>query len=180
MRKFVLPHWIVAGAASLAVLTLTPSPIFAAGGGGESPPMPKPKLCSQYKEGSSGWKRCMSRSLKDDNEAYAVGYWLAKTGHYYAAIDVLRLAKYQADPRIQTMIGFSLRKLGMVDEAMAYYEAALRTDPNRSSTRQYLGEAFLQKGDRTKALDQLAEIGRRCGTSCEDYKLLAEAIAAAG
>ena len=179
MLKFVLPHWIVAGAASLAVLVLTPSPIFAAGGGGEPPPMPKPKPCGQYKEGSSAWKRCMSQSLRDDNEAYAVGYWLAKTGHYDAAIDVLRLAKYQADPRIQTMIGFSLRKLGMVDEAMAYYEAALRTDPNRTSTRQYLGEAFLQKGERNKALDQLAEIGTRCGTSCEDYQLLAKVIAAA-
>lgn len=183
MLKFVVSRCILAGAAGLALLALTSSAMFAAGsgGGGSEPSFPKPKPCSQHTEGSAAWKRCMAaQSYRDDNESYAVGYWLAKTGHYDVALDVLRSAKYQADPRIQTMIGFSLRKLGLVDEAMGYYEAALRTDPNRTGTRQYLGEAFLQKGERAKALDQLAEIGKRCGTSCEDYKLLAEAIAAAG
>ena len=85
------------------------------------------------------------KSLKDDEEVYAVGYWLAKTGDFGAALEVLRSASLQADPRIQTMIGFSLRKLGMVDEAMAYYAAALSADASLTNTRQYLGEAYLQR-----------------------------------
>ncbi len=178
-RRFVsgAAGWFVAGAAGFALLAMTPAPSFAVG----DAPTP-PKCCAQHKEGTSAWKRCMSQKqkLKDDEAAYSAGYWLAMSGSYTAALDVLRSARNAADPRIQTMIGFSLRKLGMVDEAMAYYTAALRADPSRTSTRQYLGEAFLHKGDRAKALDQLAEIGRLCGTACEHYTLLADAIAAAG
>ena len=48
-----------------------------------------------------------------------------------------------------------------------------------SSTRQYLGEAYLQLRQPDKARDQLAQIGARCGTGCEDYQLLAKAITAA-
>ena len=75
------------------------------------------------------------------------------------------------------MIGFSLRKLGRVDEAMEYYLKVLAAYPDRTTTRQYLGEAFLQIGEPGKAKDQLAEIAKRCGTACEDYQLLADAIA---
>jgi hypothetical protein len=47
-----------------------------------------------------------------------------------------------------------------------------------TSTRQYLGEAFLQMGEPGKAKLQLAEIDKRCGTSWVDYRDLAAAIAA--
>lgn len=176
MLKVALQHRIVVGAAGLALLGLASAPSLA------EPTTPKPaERCSQHAEGSSAWKKCMGRKFKDDEEAYSVGYWRAKTGDYAGALEALRSATYQADPRIQTMIGFSLRKLGMIDEAMAYYAAALTADSSLTSTRQYLGEAFLQKGQRSKALDQLAEIGRLCGgSSCAHYKLLAEAIAMAG
>ena len=147
MLKFASLHRLVIGAGGFALLALAPLPSLAAG----DPPKPAEK-CSEFKEGSAEWK-------------------------YAEALDVLRSARDQSDPRIQTMIGFSLRKLGLVDEAMGYYAAALRADPSLTSTRQYLGEAYLHKGERAKAVEQLAEIGRRCGTTCEHYKLLADAIA---
>ena len=75
------------------------------------------------------------------------------------------------------MIGFSLRKLGRIDEAMGYYQKVLAAHPDRTNTRQYLGEAFLQKGEPAKAKEQLAEIAKRCGIACEDYQLLADEIA---
>ena len=75
------------------------------------------------------------------------------------------------------MIGFTLRKLGQVDEAMGYYFKALATRPDATTTRQYLGEAFLQRGEPARAREQLAEIAKRCGTTCEDYTALAEEIA---
>jgi tetratricopeptide (TPR) repeat protein len=173
MLKFASLHRFVIGAGGFTLLALAPLPGLAAG----DPPKPAEK-CSEFKEGSAEWKRCKAKKFKDDEDIYSVGYWMAKTGEYAEALDVLRSARDQSDPRIQTMIGFSLRKLGMVDEAMGYYAAALRTDPNLTSTRQYLGEAYLHKGERAKAVEQLAEIERRCGTTCEHYKLLAEAIAA--
>ena len=75
------------------------------------------------------------------------------------------------------MIGFTLRKLGRVDEAFDYYFKALATRPDATTTRQYLGEAYLQVGQPGKAREQLAEIAKRCGTTCEDYTALAEEIA---
>jgi predicted Zn-dependent protease len=64
-----------------------------------------------------------------------------------------------------------------VDEGMAYYQRVLAAHPERTTTRQYLGEAFLQIGDVASAREQLGEIAKRCGTACEDYQLLAEEIA---
>jgi hypothetical protein len=55
---------------------------------------------------------------------------------------------------------------------------ALALDPNYTKARQYLGEAFLQKGDVVKAKEQLMEIADRCGGPCDDYELLVKAIAA--
>lgn len=183
MPNVALPSWLttgsIAGAAAIAMLAFAPTPSFAVGP--EPAPAP-PQRCAQHKQGTAAWKRCMGQkqNLRDDADIYAAGYWLAIGGAHAEALDVLRTASNAADPRIQTMIGFSLRQLGMVDEAMAYYTAALRAAPEATSTRQYLGEAFLQNGDRVAALGQLAEIGRLCGTtSCEHYRLLADAIAKA-
>ena len=172
MPKITFSRSILAATAGLALFAFTPTPGFTA-----ADPPATPKKCGQHTQGSAAWKRCMGQNLRDDHDIYALGYWQAKSGNYASALDVLRTAKNQADPRVQTMIGFSLRKLGLIDEGMAYYTAALQTDPNLTNTRQYLGEAFLQKGDRSAALGQLAEIAKRCSTTCEDYRLLADAIA---
>lgn len=164
----------VLGLTSAVTFVLTASAALAIGP--EPAPAP-PKKCSQHKQGTNAWKKCMGQQkLRDDDEAYAVGYWLAKAGDYGNALDALRSASNQADPRIQTMIGFSLRMLGHVDDAMAYYHAALAANPDLTTTRQYLGEAHLQKADRAGAMLQLAEIERRCGVDCSDYRLLAEKI----
>ena len=116
-------------------------------------------------------------SRLNQDEIYGLGYWQAKRGEYAAALATLRSAPDAADPRIETMIGFSLRKLGFLDEAMVYYQRVLAAYPERTTTRQYLGEAFLQLGEPAKAREQLAEIAKRCGVACEDYQLLAEEIA---
>ena len=75
-------------------------------------------------------------------------------------------------------IGYSTRKLGNVDKGIDYYRQALAIDPNFTKARQYLGEAYLQKGDVAKAKEQLMEIADRCGGPCDDYEFLVKAIAA--
>ena len=174
MPNIVLTRSLVAGAAALVLLAVTPQVAWSVG----DPPKPSAADCSQYKKGSPGWKRCMGQQNLDQDGYYEFGYWLAKTGQYTAALDALRAAPGQGDPRIQTMIGFSLRQLGHVDAARAYYTAALAANPGLTTTRQYLGEAFLQKNDPAGARQQLAEIAVRCGTGCADYMALADAIAA--
>jgi predicted Zn-dependent protease len=155
----------------LAVAAFAPQGIWAAGDppkfpSDEAKEKPKPKPKPKQKDSS----------LNQD-QVYSLGYWQAKTGEYDAALATLRSAANQHDPRVQTMIGFTLRKLGRVDEAFGYYFKALATRPDATTTRQYLGEAYLQIGDPTRARAQLAEIAKRCGTACEDYAALAEEIA---
>lgn len=159
MSNVVIPKWLIAAAATVAVIAVTPQIGFTAG----DPPAPK----------------CKGKDCKDhhDDAIYSLGYWQAKGGDYATALATLRTARNQADPRIQTIIGFSLRKMGQVDEAIGYYMAALAKKPSLTTTRQYLGEAYLQKGEPGKAREQLAEIAKRCGTACEDYAALAEEIA---
>jgi hypothetical protein len=62
----------------------------------------------------------------------------------------------------------------------ADFEHGLRSvalDPDYAQVREYLGEAYVQKGDIAAAKAQLQVIERICGTSCEEYTDLAEAIA---
>jgi predicted Zn-dependent protease len=151
----------------MALLALNAPAGLAAGDEPKPPPKPDPKSTTKPKP---------KDGVRDD-EIYSLGYWQAKGGAYAAALETLRSAANQSDPRIQTMIGFSLRKLGRVDEAMGYYNAVLAAHPERTTTRQYLGEAYLQIGQPEKAKEQLSEIAKRCGQACDDYQLLADAIA---
>ena len=167
MLRFRIPIWLRACVVALAVVAFTPDATFAES---DDPPAPKPKPKPKPKD------KDKSGSLSDD-QIYSLGYWQAKGGAYAAALDTLRSARNQSDPRVETMIGFSLRKLGRVEEAMGYYNKVLAAYPDRTTTRQYLGEAFLQIGAPDKAREQLGEIAKRCGVACEDYRLLAEEIA---
>jgi predicted Zn-dependent protease len=166
MLRLRIPKWLYALAVGLAIFAFTPAAVFAAGDQPSAPkPKPKPKSKSKSKK----------ESALSQDEIYSLGYWQAKGGQYTEALATLRTGD-QSDPRIATMIGFSLRKLGRIDEAMNYYLKVLAQYPERTTTRQYLGEAYLQVGRLDKAKEQLAEIGKRCSTACEDYQLLADEI----
>ena len=171
MQKMTASKWLMIAGAVLALFAFTPEASFAVGD--EPAPKPKPDPASKPKPKP---KPKPKDSSLDQDQIYSVGYWQAKGGQYDAALATLQTAQDQADPRVQTMIGFALRKLGRVDEAMGYYQRVLAAHPDRTTTRQYLGEAFLQIGDPVRAREQLAEISKRCGVACEDYQLLADEI----
>jgi tetratricopeptide (TPR) repeat protein len=111
-----------------------------------------------------------------DDQIYESAYWNAKNGQYKEALAVVAQAQNKDDPRILRVTGFATRKLGDVEGGMTYYREALAINPGDTRTRQYMGEAFLTKGDLTSAREQLGEIEKRCGAGCEDYQKLAAAI----
>jgi predicted Zn-dependent protease len=175
MLRTGISKWLVAAGVGLALFAFTPDSSLAVPDQPANKPEPKPKPKSKPKaKGKTKDKQKDTRL--DQDQVYGVAYWQAKGGQYAAALATLRTAENQDDPRILTMIGFTLRKQGQVDEAMGYYQRVLAAYPDRTTTRQYLGEAFLQIGDVVRAREQLVEIGRRCGVSCEDYQLLADEI----
>jgi len=115
-----------------------------------------------------------------NDEIYNAAYWLAHDGRYGDALAFLRRAHGAPEARLLTETGFVTRKLGDVDGALAYYREALALDPGSTLTREYLGEAFVTKGDLAAARTQLGEIEKRCGPHCVDYVNLSQAISSAG
>jgi tetratricopeptide (TPR) repeat protein len=113
-----------------------------------------------------------------DEDLYLAGRDLGQEGRYAEALKLFFLMRDRHQARVLSSIGYSTRKLGDVDKGIDYYHQALAIDANYTKVREYLGEAYLQKGDIGKAKEQLMEIADRCGGPCDDYELLVKAIAA--
>jgi tetratricopeptide (TPR) repeat protein len=108
----------------------------------------------------------------DDDSIYEAGRNLAMLGRYGEAITVLTMTANKSDPRVLNYLGYSHRKQGRVVVGLGYYQEALRSNPNYTPAREYLGEAYLQLGDMVSAREQLSEIEKRCGTTCVEYTML--------
>jgi len=74
-------------------------------------------------------------------------------------------------------LGYSHRKLGNRDQALAYYNHALYLDPNHRGALEYLGELYLDMSDLPKAEEQLAKLARVCGPRCNEYQELQGEVA---
>jgi Flp pilus assembly protein TadD len=103
-------------------------------------------------------------------------YALAKADRYQEAIDVLDLLDNPNPPRALNYRGYATRKLGRTDEGIGYYLKSVTLDPNYPQVREYLGEAYVIKGNYELAREQLSTIEKLCGKDCEYYEDLAEAL----
>jgi tetratricopeptide (TPR) repeat protein len=68
------------------------------------------------------------------------------------------------------LLGYAARKLGDYDRAFKAYERCLAVKADYAPAREYLGEAWLEKGDLKKARDQLVWLERLGAT--EEFKTL--------
>lgn len=125
-------------------------------------------------------KKCVKQqgaNITDENRAdYA--YSLAKKDHRYEeALEVLDTMKNPNTAEALNYRGYATRKLGRTDEGISYYLKSVELDPKYSLVREYLGEAYVIKGQMDLAKDQLSTIKTLCGnTSCEEYQDLNNAI----
>ena len=76
-----------------------------------------------------------------------------------------------------TYWGFTSRKLGDVEAAMAWYDAALAANPDNLLARAYRGMAYVEMGDLTLARAELEDIWERGGAGGWPEAALAQAIA---
>ena len=132
-----------------------PLPGFAAGGGGSvSTP---------------------SRQEADYDKAVK----LVKAEKYRDAIDLLQKV-VQKEPRnadAWNYLGYSQRKTGQMDVALASYNKALDIDPRHLGAHEYLGELYLQVNDLPKAEALLKKLSAMCDR-CEQRQDLEKAVAA--
>jgi len=102
---------------------------------------------------------------------------LSKAGRYDEALAILDLLKKPNTAEALNYRGYATRKLGQLDEGIKYYLRSVALNPRYTLVREYLGEAYVIKGDMASAKAQLQAIKRLCGTDCEQYQHLASAIA---
>ena len=123
-------------------------------------------------------KKCLIRhsGVLSDPDMTEYAYALAKADRYQEAIDVLDLLDDPNTPRALNYRGYATRKLGHTDEGISYYLKSVALDPAYPQVREYLGEAYVIEGKYDLAKDQLATIGKLCGTECEYYEDLADAL----
>ncbi|MGE0212364.1 MAG: tetratricopeptide repeat protein [Parvibaculaceae bacterium] len=173
MRKFT--------ALGLVVLFLASSSAWAAGPGQAPKPKPQP-VCNKGYVFSPARKKCVRAlsAVVPDAELKAQGWALAEAGEFDAAIVLFQLVANRQDPEALNGLGYSNRKLGNVETGIAYYHQVLAIDPGYLKAREYLGEGYVIAGRPELARDQLTEIERRCGRTCEEYVELAQVIADGG
>lgn len=125
-------------------------------------------------------KKCVKARTSElsPQELYEQGRALALEGEYDWALDVLEIAD-QSNPDVLNMQGYSHRKAGRLDVAVGFYQRALALNPDFIRAREYLGEGYAAAGKLDLARQQLAEIEKRCGVTCEEYEDLSKAINAA-
>lgn len=126
-------------------------------------------------------KKCVKAvmGVLPDDELFQQGNALAREAEYDWALQVLALVQDQNQPDVQNMQGYSHRKSGRLEVAIGYYRKALDLNPDFVRAREYLGEGYASAGRLDLARIELAEIGKRCGVTCDEYKDLSAAIARA-
>jgi tetratricopeptide (TPR) repeat protein len=169
----------ILGLGLAAALALSSAAYAAGEGGGGS--SPASNNCKTGQVWDKTKKKCVQAQsgVLPDEELYQQGRALAKEGRYDWALQVLAVIQNQDDPRVLNYTGYSHRKAGRLEIGISYYRKALALNPNFNLAREYLGEGYVAAGRIDLAQAQLSEIAQRCGTTCEEYKDLAEAIATA-
>ena len=166
-------------AAAMALCLLAGGPTRADGGGGGGGGSDSNTTCARGEVYDARQWKCVKQQagILPDEALASYAYALVKEHRYDEAIGVLDLLQHPNTAVALNYRGYATRKLGRVDEGIGYYLKSVALDPHYAQVREYLGEAYLTKGDVAAAKAQLAAIRQICGTVCEAYEHLAVAIA---
>ncbi|GAB4231587.1 MAG: hypothetical protein Kow0032_13920 [Methyloligellaceae bacterium] len=122
-------------------------------------------------------KARMAQKFGRPGPVYDLAVRFSRKGAFEEARILLLALKRPDHPLVLNQLGYATRKAGRPQEAIAYYEAALKLDPGFLQARQYLGEAWLQLDKPDRASKELAALDALCG-QCKDYRDLERAIRA--
>lgn len=152
-------------------------PVGAFANSEESSPPSKPKCESGFVYDKKS-KKCVSSTghSLDTDALYQEVRALSYDGRYADAQELLAQMPAQ-DDRTLTYLGFTNRKMGHAEAAMAYYAQALDRNPGNILARAYMGQGFVADGNMAAALEQLREIRAHGGTGTWPESALRTAIA---
>jgi tetratricopeptide (TPR) repeat protein len=161
------PSRIALSLAAAAALTIASTTALANPGGGSVPRIetPRPSPSSKKEE---------ARETDFQRAEYMI-----KGEQYADAIPLLQkvVADNPRDADAWNYLGFASRKVGKLDEALGYYEKALKLDPRHKGAHEYLGELYLMTKNLPKAEEQLTLLKGICASNCEEVEDLEADIA---
>lgn len=141
-----------------ALLAITPTVSYAAGSSNDTQ-SPEPSVRDNY--------RSAVRAVEGKDYRKAIGFLNKVIDEKPRHADALNY------------LGFSHRKLGDYARGVSYYKKALSLESDHKGANEYLGQAYVELGNMAGAEKQLASLEKICGTDCDEYKSLKEAIDAA-
>ena len=102
----------------------------------------------------------------------------AKNGNYKLAVKHLKRAAKSSpnNPDVYNMLGYSHRKLDLLDEAFTYYHKALKLNPRHQGANEYIGELYLRTNNLKKAEEHLEVLDDVCLFGCDEYDDLKDSI----
>ena len=179
--------WIAA-----AFAFVLPGSTFAAGGGGEplaaehlqqQPISTARRSAGQPTDPSLGDQVKAKKKKRQDNRSewrdlYRLAVNQVQDGQYETAIATFVALKEADSPDVENYLGYANRKMGRMEEARVHYENALALDPDHRGALEYFGEWHVEMGKLDDAKGLLQRLGSVCGTNCQEYQALADAIAA--
>ena len=109
---------------------------------------------------------------------YAAGLAALKANDHAGALahflDALK--RFPDAANLHNELGFTFRKLGRLDKAFEHYKRALAIDPRHRGAHEYIGEAYLMKGDVASAEKHLEALRSICTLPCEEMRDLQAAV----
>ena len=110
---------------------------------------------------------------------YAAGRKAIDGKNWNAAIKSLSSAALRSPDNadIQNYLGYAYRKTAKFDLAFKHYQRALTLNPRHRGAHEYIGEAYLIKGDLKSAQKHLAALREICLLPCEELTDLEREIA---
>lgn len=132
-----------------------------------------------------GASPCLADPSETDSAAstldrdYVAGRKALESNNWNAAIKSLSAAarRNPGNADIQNYLGFAYRKAAKLDLAFKHYKQALSLDPRHRGAHEYIGEAYLMKGDLKSAEKHLAALREICSLPCEELTDLEREIA---
>jgi tetratricopeptide (TPR) repeat protein len=170
-----MPRLVLILVSSFALLA-APALSLAAGGGNSGGGSSNP--CKGGLKWDKKKKKCVEHESRSSPEQQLIdeAWRLAHSGQFEAGRMLFGQVADKSNPEVLNGLGYTNRKLGLFTEAIAYYKQALDRDPDYVEAREYLGEGYVTLGKLDLAREQLGEIEQRCGTACEEYVDLRDAI----
>jgi tetratricopeptide (TPR) repeat protein len=138
-------------AAAFWLCVTAAGPIFADGGGGGGDDRSRTSTCGSGEVWDSRSQKCVKaeNGVLPDKALAENAFALAKAGRYEEALAVLNLLQEPNTAVALNYRGYATRKLGRVEEGIGYYLKSVALDPQYAQVREYLGEAYVEKGDIT-------------------------------